>query len=184
MAGGPERRRRTVTSRWQPYNHDKFKRVAGYRGTEHICRPELPSEASRGDGRSSAALASLSSPCEAGLVSRPLVWLQKGLMAVQLKPALAALAWPRRWRLLCAHGHCPATCPLWHRLGPCSRRCLARLGLRALSAGWAVSAELTCAHGACSESHQPGALAVLMYLLYCRTSVHQLCAVLGVTTCV
>ena len=29
-----------------------------------------------------------------------------------------------------------------------------------------------------------GALAVLMYLLYCRTSVHQLCAVLGVTTCV
>ena len=75
------------------------------------------------------------------------------LMAVQLKPALAALAWPRRWwRLLCAHGHCPATCPLWHRLGPCSRRCLARLGLRA------SEHRLGCerrAHGACSESHQP-----------------------------
>ena len=69
-------------------------------------------------------------------------WLQKGLMAVQLKPALAALAWPRRWRLLCAHGRCPAPCPLLHRLGPCSRMCLARLGLCALSAGWAVSAEL------------------------------------------
>ena len=36
VAGGPERRRRTLTSRWQPYNLDKFKRVAGYRGAGNV----------------------------------------------------------------------------------------------------------------------------------------------------
>ena len=41
-----------------------------------------------------------------------------------------------------------------------------------------------CFHPSCGMNclHVVGALAVLMYLLYCRTSVHQLCAVLGVTT--
>ena len=80
--------------------------------------------------------------------------LQKKVAAGQLKPALAALAWPRRWRLFCAHGHCPAPCPLLHRLGPCSRMCLARLGLCALCAAWAVSVELTLNAQRASSLHR------------------------------
>ena len=42
-----ERRRRTVTSRWQPYNHDKFKRVPLGTGVpvmlHKLARPEAES---------------------------------------------------------------------------------------------------------------------------------------------